>query len=156
MENVKLTNYLQIGDIVWAKNRGSHPHPIVYLGEFEEQDERYRDCFKACILSTKDVFENKKMEEIHFCKNDRNNKLYEERVSKIKIVPRDINSQYLVTKCAFSKQDDWITYVDEDDIVGNLSAEGLKFVKQNLEKLVVETDKPIYDTNPSIFEYEEE
>jgi hypothetical protein len=61
---------MEKGDIFWAKDCESHPHPIVFIEEIDNVR------FKACILSSEGVSINELMEPKHFCIYDNNRRKY--------------------------------------------------------------------------------
>jgi hypothetical protein len=121
---------LKKGDIVWAKNREDHPHPIVYL----EKIDSYH--FKACILSSQSIGGNIKMCPGHFCTKNEEGQTCE--------VPENANNQYLVIKFTFSKCVEWVEFINPKK-VGHLTPSGIEFVEEHIPKVNTHLDKPIWD-----------
>lgn len=102
------------GDIFWAKDKSCHPHPIVYLSDSCEQGR-----FSACILSTKQVLGNVKMQKEHFYEKNENGEIYS----------FNYNNSYLVTSATFLKEEIWL---ESDLPCGRLTEEGILFIDENL------------------------
>lgn len=101
------------GDIVRAKDRKKHLHPIVFLKKIDDEK------FKACILSSKSVNENLLMQPSYFEKEDDSGNPYK--------FPS--KNTYLITSDSFIKRNYWI---DNENIIGRLTGEGISFVEKNI------------------------
>ncbi|MDL2223629.1 hypothetical protein LJB98_06000 [Bacteroidales bacterium OttesenSCG-928-M11] len=109
---------MEKGDIVWAMDKTKHYHPIVFLEKIDEYS------FKACILSTKDVNGNLKMQSNFIRVNDENGCKYDFQY----------NDTYLVSIYSFVKMNDWIAGAK---IVGKLSDDGIKFAEANTPNIPI-------------------
>lgn len=117
------------GDILWAKDRKTHFHPIVFLETMDVVR------FKACILSSEPTNGNILMDLSHFCVYDENNHLY---IFQYK-------NTHLVISDTFIKMGYW---VESENIVGRLTEEGIAFVESNVPKQPVLCVAPIWEYRP--------
>ncbi|WP_165042734.1 hypothetical protein [Dysgonomonas sp. ZJ709] len=97
------------GDIIWARDREKHPHPIVFL-----KQER-NGTFSACIITHEQGNGNIRMEDEHFCKVDENNNPYSIKYENTFLVHRRL-----------SKENSWIT---NETVKGRLTEVGIRYVE---------------------------
>jgi hypothetical protein len=117
------------GDIVRANDRENHFHPIVFLENIDEVR------FRACILSSKSVSGNLLMQSSHFENEDNMGNPYK--------FPS--KNTYLITSDSFIKMDYWI---DNDNIIGRLTDEGISFVERNIPEQPILCVAPIWKLRP--------
>lgn len=112
------------GDIIWARDRGKHPHPIVFL----EQEKS--GTFSACIITHGQGNGNIRMEDEHFCKVDENNNPY----------PIQYENTYLVHQ-RLSKENIWIT---NETVKGRLTEAGIRYVESKISEESKSHPNPVW------------
>ena len=114
------------GDIIWANDRRKHYHPIVFLEIITI------GTFKAAILSSQNTKGNILMNQNHFCKYNKDNRLYNFQ----------FKNTHLVVSNSFTKMDFW---VDRQNIVGCLTDNGIVFVEHNIPQQPILCNAPIWE-----------
>jgi len=93
---------LKKGDIMWATDKKNHRHPIIFLQKIDENS------FEACIMSTKKVGRNIKMDSSFF------------EIAKKK-------ESYLVTEYRFKKENTWVSVGRK---CNRLTDKGIEFIEE--------------------------
>lgn len=115
------------GDIIWARDRVNHYHPIVFLKQ------ESNGTFEACIISHDPEKGNIKMEKEHFCEVDENNVPYSIQYEDTYLVHRRLSKEY-----------SWIT---NETVKGRLTEAGIRYVESRIPTQAESHPKPIWDND---------